>query len=239
MLNFPVVSNNIVILPDPHCPAEDSGFIERVMRVANEWEIKECVICGDLLDLEAYSTYLTRADEFIETGLAHAEKIINNLILPYVDRVVWIMGNHEERLLKKIGKNQISMERLRRLVTIDERVEFSPFYYAYTKDKKWMICHPDNYSRSNPVGVGATLCAKYHCNIIAGHMHVVGKGQDISGKYMAIVSGTCADTKEGLEYDYIQPSTNPAMLNGATIINNDHPWLLDKWTDWKALENAY
>jgi predicted phosphodiesterase len=227
----PTVPNSTLVLADLHCPYQNNEFIDRVVKLAKSWGINNVVILGDLLDLEQYSSYIYDESKIIEQGLAAAEHI-TDVTLADFPSILWLMGNHEERLYKRLGKDQISQDRLKRLVTTSDRVSFSRMYYAMTEDGSWMICHPGNYSRPNPGGLIAQYCAKYQCNVIAGHMHLIAKTQDISGKYVGMVIGTCAGE---LEYDIIQPTNNPIMCNGAVILRDSYAWQLDQWSDWETL----
>lgn len=229
----PKVSDNFVVLPDLHCPCEDEEFIDKVSGLAASWGIKDAVIAGDLLDLESLSSYVNDVTCTVEYGLEHAEKVIDGL-LQVMDNVVWIMGNHEERLLRVIGKNQISFERLKRLVSCDPRLTFSEYFYAMSDDGRWMICHPAEFSVANPLGVTSLMAAKYGVNVITGHMHVTACGQDLTGKYYGVVAGMCADPDK-LGYAALRPNKKPHMERGAVIVQDGYPWLLTKWSDWQRL----
>ena len=232
----PTVANNFAVFPDLHCPCQDDRFINRIIEVADHWNIREAVIAGDLLDLEALSMYVNDVTNLVEHGLDQAEKAIERMLKNF-DRIVWIMGNHEERLLRLIGKNQISFERLKRMVTCDERVFFSEYFYCMSKDGKWMTCHPKEFSTTNPLAITSLMCTKYNVNIIAGHMHMIAQGQDLTGDHIGIIAGTCADP-EMLGYSALRPNKKPDMEQGAVIIRNGYPWQLTKWTDWKWLTSV-
>jgi hypothetical protein len=231
----PTVSNSFVVLPDLHCPFQNDKFIDKVVGVASAWGIKDCVIAGDLLDLEPYSNFIFDHSRIVEEGLEAAEKTLDGL-LDHFDNIKWIMGNHEERLLKKIGKNQISFDRLKRLVSTSPRVEFSQYYWAVGGD--WIVCHPAEFSSSNPIQVATTMATKYNKNIIAAHMHIVAEGQDITGKYVGVVAGTCANYEE-LDYCHMRLNKKPEMMNGAVIVREGYHWLLTRWSDWAGIKRVY
>lgn len=218
----PPTIGDCLVLADPHVPYHDADFINWCVDRALALGIKECCIAGDLLDHNALSPFDPNVEDTLGDEYAAAEDLLGVLAGAFTT-VLRIKGNHDSRLEKRLGYHQLPAERTKRLLTDKANVSFSDYYYCLCGT--WRICHPKNASVV-PGSVAGRLAGKYHCNIVAGHGHVFGVSQDVSGRYVGVDSGACVDPAR-LEYVEVRLSTRPAVFQGAVILKDGLPILLN------------
>jgi predicted phosphodiesterase len=229
----PRLTGSALILADPHCPYHDAEFVNRVLDIALAGGVEHCVIAGDLLDMNAFSPFDANSNAHFEADCAEAEAFTGALASAFRS-VLWIKGNHEGRLDKRIGLHQLADGRVKRLVSLTDKVTYSGYYFCHVDD--WMICHPKNAS-TIAGRVAAQLAGKYACNVVAGHGHLWGIAPDVSGRYLGIDSGMCADPMR-IEYNAMRPNTRPMMVQGAVILRDGYPWPLSPHMDLKGMRQA-
>jgi len=229
----PRVEGNVLVLADPHVPYHDASFINKAIDVALAGKVEACIIAGDMFDVNAFSPFDPNLADVLEDEFAAGEAFITTLAETFKEILV-LTGNHEGRILKRLGFHQIEHNRLKRLFDPEDVAEFSPYYFCYVQD--WMVCHPKNVS-SIPGRVAARLAEKYHCNVVAAHGHTFGLAQDVSGQYLGIDSGCCADPSR-LEYIALRPNLRPQVHQGAVILQDGYPWLLNRHLDTNRIKQA-
>lgn len=229
-LDKPPTIGDCLILADIHAPYHDSEFINRCIDAALRGGVEECCIAGDLVDNDALSPFDPRAENILEEEYQSAGQLLDILAHAF-RRVLRIKGNHDARLDKRLGFGQLSADRVRQMLTKATNVEFSDYYVCYSG--QWMVVHPKNVSVV-PGAVAARLAGKYHCNVVAGHGHVFGLAQDVSGQYIGIDSGACVDPLR-LEYVSARPNLRPAIVQGAVVLREGYPYLLSKWFNLDGL----
>ena len=148
------------------------------------------------------------------------------------DKFIWVLGNHEGRLLRAI-QSPVNPSELLNLMKLDEgKWEIGPYYYAILKSggQEFRITHPksaaDNAARS--------LAVQHHQHIIMGHSHKMMADWDPSGKFMAIQMGHCVDEKR-LAYASQRDANRNAHKLGAVIVRDGYAWLLHEHTDWEGM----
>jgi predicted phosphodiesterase len=229
----PHIEGSALILADPHCPYHDADFVNRVLDIALAGRVEHCVIAGDLLDMNAFSPFDANSNAHFEQDCEEAEGFTEALASAFRS-VLWIKGNHEGRLDKRIGLHQLADGRVKRLVSLTDKVVYTGYYFCYVDD--WMIAHPKNVSVIAG-RVAAQLAGKYRCNVVAGHGHLWGMAPDVSGRYLGIDSGACADPLR-LEYNAMRPNTRPMMVQGAVILRDGYPWPLSPHMDLRGMRLA-
>ena len=145
------------------------------------------------------------------------------------DRILWIMGNHEQRVLKLLQK-VLPVESLAAVFGADTpKWQVSPYYYCDLNSggEAWRIEHPINTGK----GSSKKLASKFTCNIIMGHNHHFNITTDPSGKYYAIEPGMGMD-ESLMAYASKRHNAADTHVTGAVIIRNGKPIPLNKFTDW-------
>lgn len=237
---LPRVEGSTLVMCDLHVPLHDAAWCNRVISLALLWDIKNLILGGDVLDLMALKRFTSffmeekdgKARVDLEDELAQAGEIFD--ALQAFEKVLYISGGHELRLLRKLDRS-IAVSRYAAMFTDLPQLEMSAYHMAEV-GKDWHVTHPRNTSVI-PGRVPFFLVRKRRKNVAAGHDHAWGMVQDDSGKNVAISIGVCCDPKR-LDYIALQDNTRPAVSQGALIIKRNKPWLLSpRWTDWKALRS--
>mgnify|MGYP001564309952 CR=1 FL=1 len=153
-------------------------------------------------------------------------------IVAQFDEVVWVLGNHEGRLLRQM-KSPFLPENLKQMfVGDDPKVTIAPYYYCLVVSKgvEWRVTHP----KSSTKGDAKWYASKYLVNTIMCHNHHLVLQMDRSGKFFAVETGTMADESR-LPYVAQRDTKGDAHILGATIIRDGKAWLLHADTDWALL----
>ncbi len=232
------LSGDSLILSDLHMPKHDSSFLNQVLDVAVAWDLSQLVLAGDVYDMDALSVFdKERAEPTTEEELKEGSEILCRLARRF-DRILWIAGNHDTRLVKRAIKALgISGERAWGMMQAVDKIEISPYHHCRLlsgSGPTWLIEHPKNASQT-PGAVGEKLAAKFLCNIVVAHGHTVGVRRDRSGRFTIIDSGGGFHLDK-LEYVSLEHGTRPAMNQGAVLIAGGVGYLLDPLNcDWDLL----
>ena len=214
----PVMEGDALLLFDIHSPCHDAKWIDRCVSLALKWGVNQCGIGGDLVDFTAFSIFAKSDAYDVQTEIVVTESILKALESAF-DKIMYSAGNHEIRLSRRTDW-MLPVETAVRLFVKDGKTTFTRSYWWTLESggESYYIEHPRNASINQTI-VPAKLAAKYHKNVIAGHGHLQGTGHDVSGRYVAIDSGMCADP-DRLEYYQMQHTTRPAMMQGAVIVRD-------------------
>lgn len=147
----------------------------------------------------------------------------------HFDEVIYIMGNHEQWVIKSIRKAISNADFARLFIGDKPRWKVTPYYWCrlISNGEPYQIEHPKNSGK----GSSKRLVPIFNCNIIMGHNHQFSVQTDASGRWLAIEPGTCADVAK-IEYDNQRHSTHDAHVTGAVAIKDGKVHLLNQFTDW-------
>jgi len=148
------------------------------------------------------------------------------------ENVVWLMGNHEQRVTRILEKALDAASLARLFGADDPRWTVSGYYWCelISGGIKWQVEHPMNTGK----GSSRRLAPKYGCNIIMGHNHHFCVMTDPSGQYLAIEPGMGADESK-MGYVMQRHNAMDIHMNGSVLIRNGKPTLLNRFTDWDML----
>lgn len=165
------------------------------------------------------------------------EMIESRKVLQAIDKnfqtCVWILGNHEDRLLRAIN-NPINPSELLNIMNLPSgKWKIAPYYYGLliSNGETFRITHP----KSAADNAAITLATQHHQHVLMGHSHKMRFDWDPSGKYAAVHMGHCVDETR-LAYASQRDAKRNAHKLGAVIIRNGHIWLLHEHSDWEALK---
>lgn len=216
----PHFDGDVVVVSDVHVPSTNWSLCSLVNYVGRHERIKTLAIVGDLFNMDSYSTFASIVPHAnMETEMSFAESLIG-FWLSWFDRIIYVMGNHEHRLLHVAG-GQISAERFQRMIFgSNAKVETSLYSHLWIQSgsEKWLATHQKNYNRT-PGKVAEGLSAFYSCNIITAHQHMVSKSIDSSGRFTLIDNGGLFDESK-MSYVNIRQSTSRRMASGFSFIRN-------------------
>lgn len=149
------------------------------------------------------------------------------------DTILWIMGNHEQRVLRALQK-VLPVDSLAVVFGADNpRWTVSPYYKCVLNSggELWRIEHPVNTGK----GSSKKLASKFTSHVIMGHNHHFNITTDPSGKWYAIEPGMGMD-EERMAYVSQRSNSADTHMTGAVIIRNGKPTALNKFTDWDMLK---
>lgn len=164
--------------------------------------------------------------------MGHARQTLHGLNDCF-DRFVWVLGNHEGRLLRAIN-SPVNPSELLNLMRLDNgKWEIGPYYYAILKSggQEFRITHP----KSAANGAARGLATQYHQHILMGHSHKLFMDFDPSGKYWAIHMGHTVD-EQRLAYASQRDAKRDSHMLGSVIVLDGRPYLLTEFTDWERMK---
>lgn len=270
--NAPKMEGDAFILMDAQIPYHHAEFINKCMTICRQWNIKQMILGGDALDMNAFNEFPPNfenddrrvidnksSEELIkfanslpsekreellgmignaerENGagseIKESRQVLHALENEF-DLILWIMGNHEQRILR-ILKKVMPVETLAVLFGADNpKWQVSPYYHCelHSGGETWRIEHPINTGK----GSSKRLAPKFGCHIVMGHNHHFSITTDPSGRYYAIEPGMGMD-EERMAYASQRSNAADAHVVGALIIRNGKPTPLNKFTDWEMLK---
>lgn len=233
------VVGDAIVTCDFHIPLHDPILINTMINVARIHKIKKLIIGGDYYNMETFSSFLPYQPEAALDIERYDGTYIMKALLQTFDEIIFIWGNHDFRLTRKLGFKR-SFEECMRWMLSDltekemKKIKFSEldymYYYPEPKTdivlpfgRKFRICHPRNFS-SVPLTVGRKLAQKYNCSIITAHSHHFAIGVAPNGVDLVLEGGGFFD-KDRTEY--IQRTTNHhEWVQGFTMFKDGLPTLI-------------
>jgi hypothetical protein len=148
------------------------------------------------------------------------------------DRIDFVLGNHEGRLLRAM-QTTLDPKELIRLLEGGDKWRIGEYYFSYldTCKGRYTIEHPKGAAETT----AQNLAAKFHTHVIMGHSHALDFSWDISGKFYAIHAGHCVDENR-LAYAAQRHTTKRQHKPGAVLVANGYPYLLHEGTDWERMK---
>lgn len=209
----------VAVTADYHVPYTSREWVEKLVRISLEQNIKRLIIGGDYFNHDAFNHWFEMGFSVSwEEELVAAQELLNSL-LNFFETIYIFLGNHDIRILRRL-EERLDMKRVFGLILdeslIDTRVFVSNLEYCYTSDKKWMISHPGSYSRRSTT-VSVKMAEKEATNVVCGHGHHLGFAYTNSGKFVAIEGGGMFDKNP--PYRAERSTTNPEWNNGFVILN--------------------
>lgn len=183
-----------------------------------------------IIDLIGNSDRLDGKDFSAEMG--HARRTLKALDECF-DSFVWVLGNHEGRLLRAID-SPVNPSELLNLMKLEEgKWIIAPYYYCILKSngQTFRVTHP----KSAANGAARGLAVQYHQHILMGHSHKMFMDWEPSGDFMAIQMGHLVD-EERLAYCAQRDAGRDSHKLGAVIVRGGYPWLLHTNTDWASMQ---
>lgn len=212
---FPRINaNKVMIIFDPHVPFHDVELHEEMLRVAKKLKIRTLVIGGDGVDFKSlYRKETQKAVSDWIQDLKIYENYIETLCTNF-DVVHDIMGNHNWRLARMLGKSE-QMVSLYDLIFRNPKYKPSQYFYALLND--WLyIVHPDRM-RKVKLSLPEELCDHYRKSVITSHSHRFSWGIHDSGIDI-IGDGLCMTKSEYHEYHGVKLDTFSSWVQGFWIL---------------------
>jgi len=220
----PTLDGNTLLLFDLQIPWHDEKWVNRVTGLAIKWGVENLGIGGELLDLNAFSFFGRTENVEAKMEFAAGRQAIRAFSTNFKHKV-YAPGNHEMRLSRLTG-HALQVQDAMTLWCNDPTVKTTDhhWFWVLSGGQPFRVVHPRNISTA-PGAVPAKLSAKYGCNVVSGHGHLVGMAMDISGQHWAIDAGVCCDPSR-MPFGTLELNTRPAQNQGAVVIMDGIPILL-------------
>lgn len=236
-------SKRFVVTADWHFPYYDERLAHRMFTLCQYWKppIKDHFCAGDFWDFYQLSRYFkaqgVEDGRLVEDDLGDAEELLGAMA-EWFDRMIILLGNHENRLYSGSLLKQIGQDRLQRMWNVvPEKMEFSKWPKMVVNDE-WRITHPGGAWISG-LQQARRLAAIHEQHILMGHAHCQMRGQGWSSNRLVADIGGMFDEQK-IEYVSVGPdSTRPAWLPGFVIVDDGKAHLFNlPWTDWEFYRRA-
>jgi predicted phosphodiesterase len=202
-----------LVIPDCHIPFEDKRAYQIMLEVAQDQNISEIVILGDYVDFYDVSSH--PKSPIIKEKLKHELEQCHARLLELKDlfpraKIVYICGNHENRLDRYIEKNAPALfgqVTIKSVLKLDELgIEFIP----YGRNQKYKILDSNLYARHEPIAGGEHAAAgtikRANKSVVFGHTHRIQEFQmkDMDGHHhIGINLGSLIQIEHPV-FDYIK-----------------------------------
>jgi predicted phosphodiesterase len=217
-------ADKAIILGDAEIPDHDATLFQLAYNLGSQFDIKTLIVNGDFLALDSFSSFArdTVHKLAFKEELEPAIKSLS-IFLSQFSQIIWITGNHESRLSRKI-EGHLNVGDF--LTKFSDGIQFSEYSYMILTSggKEIMVGHPSNYSRV-PLSVPREMAAVKHMNVICGHTHHLSLGYDRSGNYFIAESGCCRNPLK-TRYKQLKMTTFPSWNPGFIMILNGSPFLI-------------
>jgi len=234
----PRLSGNWIVCGDVHLPTTDFDLAERMLEAAKCLNIRNLLIVGDLVNMEAFSQFehIVPPPPF-EVECKVAARFVSRLS-EHFETMMLVLGNHEHRLLKRNNGNINATMLGHILSAASGKLQVSAYAYAIIDSYGtiWRATHQRNYSRITG-RLGDQLAQKFQCNIITFHQHHVAQLMDTWGRYVVIDGGGLFDDSK-MAYVKLIDSNMPAMARGFVILAYGTAYLMTPYpalTDWEVI----
>lgn len=226
-----IEADDVLVMADIHAPFHNADWCSDVVTLAVRLGIKRVIAAGDLLDFASITSFTKQMLAQGESDLLFSDELeaaaeFVGVLLENFDLVDCILGNHEERLTRRMAVRM----RARVIAQLlgfqhEKRLTIHPYFYCIveTSMSKWRVTHPRNISVVSG-RVAASLADKYRMNVVAGHLHNWAERTSASG-YYAAECGCCADPQR-FAHLALRDNIRPRMQAGAWLLHQGRPVLL-------------
>jgi len=221
--------DDYIISCDYHAPYHSELWINRMLCIADRFNIRKHVIVGDLLDSDFAKYFYSDTKSTLDREVRHTDPVFK--ALDYFEINYLLHGNHENRI-NRITDGRVQARHLFHEYgkeVWDKKFKYS-FYDKMNIGDNWMVVHPGSYSQIGG-SVATKLASKFEKNVLNAHGHFVALRFGRSGKHMGIDLGGMFD-KTKTEYINKKTTTHPFWNNGFAMLRNNHIYLFNDSTDW-------
>jgi len=147
------------------------------------------------------------------------------------DDVVYVIGNHDGRLLSALNSPMFAGDLKRFVVGDNPKYRIAEYYFSilHTSQGDYSIEHPVSASTTTAVNIAT----QKHCHVIMGHSHRYSRMRDPSGMYWCIQAGMCVD-EDRLAYVAQRTRGRERHSLGAVIVRDGYPYDLSMDTPWET-----
>lgn len=229
--NAVTLKGNAMVFGDTEIPYHDAEMMDYMVRIADRFAIETVICHGDFFAMDFFSAWDSDAGES-RPGAAkefRAAKEVHTFLASRFTTRIFLEGNHERRATNK----GLPMGVIWAALGTDEADQVSEYAYCYLESagRRWMVCHPDNYSRIRGKVVSDIATAN-DCHVVGGHTHTAGVSFSLNARYMGIDAGHMTDP-ERRRYVMRKVWNRPRWVPGFVMIRNGYGYPFYKgFVDW-------
>jgi len=211
------LTGDFVITSDWHIPTINLDWFEIMIKKAKEYNVRNLLVAGDLINYDALSTYWEEKPDQRTPKLSEELQLAISL-LDKVDKwfkkVVILTGNHERKRIYRVLNQGIDASFILKILDRFKNPNYliSSQSFCYLDDIR--ITHPKSF-RQTKLSVANVLSAKFNCPVLQAHGHAFSLGYSLSG-YLIGDTGCLADW-ERIQYMWEGDTTHPLWNNGFFI----------------------
>ena len=171
---------NTLVVPDVHFPFHDPESIKGMLSYIHGTKFGEIVFLGDFFDFPQLSHYLKSPDQYfrLQSAITHGMKIFDSIVSG-VDKekavkIIFLRGNHEQRLEKYLLRNAVQLADLDAL-TIPNLLGFQKrgveYKETYYRNKDDVIFIHGHRVRGKSGYTAHAYFDQIGENVVSGHVH--------------------------------------------------------------------
>jgi len=230
-----VEADEAIVCADFHMPKVHIEMFKKLIRVAELYmkPPRTIIIAGDLFDFSSISQFdVVDKDEYIDRDF-NSGRVGLNILAKYFDTIIYAMGNHDIRFMKKL-EWFISVDEFAYGLLCNDKLKITPYPCLNFKsgDVEFHISHPSNYSRVGNVPVN--LAAVHRKSVLSFHGHLFHIRTEPSGNDVGYDVGCMTDKNMHL-YTKMRDTTHPKWTAGFAMVRNGSVYPFtdnNKITDW-------
>ena len=195
------MAETVFVIPDVHCPYEDSKALDLVLEIHKDLKPSLTVIIGDFCDFYSISNYRKNPHRNLNLRW-EVDQVNKQLDRIETENVVFLEGNHEDRLrrfLQDKAPELFGLTEIGKLFRLEERgwkhVEYGDYFtrgkVTYVHD----LGHSGKYALHQTIQTAGG-------NVVFGHTHrggIVYEGHVGSGGHFALNVGWLGNYRQ-LDY---------------------------------------
>jgi predicted phosphodiesterase len=220
-------TGNILVAGDFHIPQHDISMVQMLIQTAMEYNITTLVLNGDFVNQDVFSMFDRKQGNAGWEREVTDCRFIMGLLQRVFPHIVWVLGNHDCRMMKLL-KYTMSFDQMARIL-VDN---YDPSQIHVTDwdhcihNGTWRISHPHEYSR-RPTAKASAFAIKYGMNTIVGHSHMLNHSYENKDRksYHYIDGGCCCDIIK-VEYSQMNTSSFPEWKQGYVMLTGNEPKII-------------
>jgi hypothetical protein len=233
-----IEADEAIICADLHMPKVHIDMFKKLIKIADIYmkPPRTIVIAGDLFDFSALSKFdLIDKDENVDRDF-NSGRVGLNILAKYFDTIVYAMGNHDIRFMKKL-EWFISVDEFAYGLLSSNKLKITPYpcLDVTSGGVDFHVTHPSNYSRVGNVPV--SLAAIHRKPVLSFHGHLFHMRTEPSGQDFGYDVGCMTDRTKHL-YTKVRETNHPIWTAGFALLRNgsvlpftDNPKITN-WNFW-------
>ena len=216
------VKGDVVVVGDLEVPDHDADVLELAMAIGKKMGIHQLIINGDFIAADGLSPFPDIPVELDGFDTCKELDIACDILIAMSQQFTSIYtneGNHDKRVRRATSGQLPAYKLFHKLLPSIQTTPFSQIHLT-SGGKKWLICHPKNYSRL-PGSVARDIAEIQQMNVVCAHTHHLSMTPTKCGQFWALDGGHCRDESRTL-YKIDDVTRHPQWTPGFTVVKNGY-----------------